>query len=47
LYVIALSGSDNWWSIVDPTSDGLFGVYLSSTITASTENAAQQVIFLY
>jgi hypothetical protein len=36
LYVIALDAQDNWWSLVDPTSDGFFYVNLTGAISTSS-----------
>ena len=36
LYVIALDSQDNWFSIVDPTSDGFFYVNLSAAISTDS-----------
>jgi hypothetical protein len=36
LYVIALSGQDNWFSAFDKTSDGFFYVNLSAAISSAT-----------
>jgi hypothetical protein len=36
MFVIALDGQDNWFSAVDPTSDGFFYVNLSANISSAS-----------
>ena len=44
MFVIALDGQDNWFSAVDPTSDGFFYVNLSAAISTASIN--QVFIFI-
>ena len=44
MFVIALDGQDNWFSAVDPTSDGFFYVNLSAAIS---NESIEQVFFLF